>query len=118
MGLRVSGFLAGMPSSGSFRILWNLILPLSRPAIATLGIFSFIWHWNDFMGPLIYLNTTEKFTISLGLRFYQHTAMTGGPAREHLFMAASLVVTFPCIVLFLTMQRQFIRGVVMSGLKF
>ncbi len=108
---------AEIDGAGSFRILWTIIAPLSKPALATLAIFSFIGHWNDFFGPLIYLSTTERFTISLGLRFYQQVATAGGPAREHLLMAASFTATLPIIVIFFVFQRQFVQGIVLSGIK-
>jgi multiple sugar transport system permease protein len=109
---------AEIDGAGSFRVLWSIILPLSRPAIATLTIFSFLGHWNAFFHPLIYLNTMAKFPVSLGLRYYQQTALDlGGPAREHLLMAASFTATIPIIIVFFVFQRQFVRGIVMSGIK-
>lgn len=108
---------AEIDGASTLRIFWSILVPLSRPAIATVGIFSFLGHWNDFIHPLIYLNSTEKFTISLGLRFYQQTATTGGPAREHLLMAAAIVSTIPVVIVFFTLQRYFVRGIVMSGIK-
>ncbi len=108
---------AEIDGAGTFRIFWTILMPLSRPAIATVGIFSFLGHWNDFIHPLIYLHTTEKFTISLGLRFYQQTATAGGPAREHLLMAAAVLSTIPVIIVFFALQRYFVRGIVMSGIK-
>jgi ABC-type glycerol-3-phosphate transport system permease component len=108
---------AEIDGASSLRVLWNIILPLSKPAVATLAIFSFLGNWNDFFGPLIYLNTTDKFTISLGLRFYQQTATVGGPAREHLLMAAAFTATLPIVIVFFIFQRQFIQGIVLSGIK-
>ena len=108
---------AEIDGASSFRVLWSIILPLSRPAVATLAIFAFLGRWNDFFHPLIYLNTTPKFTISLGLRFYQQVATAGGPAREHLLMAAAFAATAPIVVIFFLFQRQFVRGIVLSGIK-
>ena len=108
---------AEIDGATSLQVLWNVILPLSRPAIATLAIFSFLGNWNDFFGPLIYLNTTDKFTISLGLRFYQQTATAGGPAQEHLLMAAAFMATLPIVIVFFIFQRQFVQGIVLSGIK-
>lgn len=108
---------AEIDGANSLRVLWSIILPLSRPAIATLAIFSFLGHWNDFFVPLIYLSTTEKFTISLGLRFYQSVATAGGPAREQLLMAAAFTATAPIVVIFFVFQRQFVQGIVLSGIK-
>ncbi|HEY3111920.1 MAG TPA: carbohydrate ABC transporter permease [Chloroflexota bacterium] len=108
---------AEIDGAGTLRILWSIVLPLSKPALATLAIFSFLGRWNDFFHPLIYLSTTERFTISLGLRFYQQVATAGGPAREHLLMAAAFAATLPIVVIFFVFQRQFVRGIVLSGIK-
>jgi len=101
----------------TWRIYWNIILPLAKPALATVAIFSFYGSWNDFLGPLIYLNSPEKHTLSIALQYYR-LGMTFGPTRTwaHL-MVASLVVMLPCIILFFFTQRYFIQGVVITGLK-
>lgn len=108
---------AELDGASSFRTLWSVLIPLMKPAVATVAIFSFLGHWNDFMGPLIFLKSTNNFTLALGLRFFQTTAETGGAPREPFLMAASIMVTLPCIVLFFTTQRYFVQGVVMSGFK-
>lgn len=108
---------AMIDGADSFRILWQILIPLSKPALATVAIFTFLFHWNDFLRPLIYLNTVDNFTLSLGLRFFRQTADTGGEPREHLLMAASVMMTIPVIILFFTMQRYFVEGITMSGLK-
>jgi multiple sugar transport system permease protein len=108
---------AEIDGAGTLRILWSIVLPLSKPALATLAIFAFLGRWNDFFHPLIYLSTTDRFTISLGLRFYQQVATAGGPAREHLLMAAAFAATLPIVVIFFVFQRQFVRGIVLSGIK-
>ena len=94
-------------------IYWRVLMPLARPVTATVGIFCFTQYWLDFMGPLVYLNTIEKFTLTLGLYMFKGAYTT----QWHYLMAATLVVSLPCIVLFLLGQRFFVRGVVMSGLK-
>ncbi len=103
---------AEMDGAGYFRIWWSILLPLSRPVMATVVIFSFIWNWNDFLGPLIYINSMENFTLALGLAGFrsQHSA------RWNLLMAASTVVLIPVLVIFFAAQRYFIRGIVTSGL--
>jgi ABC-type glycerol-3-phosphate transport system permease component len=93
--------------------LW-IILPLSKPALGAVAIMSFIFHWNTFQGPLIYLNDNELFTVSLGLAMFR-TPFGGTP--WHWYMAASLVVLIPCIVVFFIAQRYFIQGIVVSGVK-
>lgn len=108
---------AMIDGAGSLRILWQVLIPLAKPAIATVAIFSFLFHWNDFFRPLIYLNTTENFTLALGLRFFRQTADTGGEPREHLLMAASVMMTLPVILLFFSLQRYFVEGITMSGIK-
>jgi ABC-type glycerol-3-phosphate transport system permease component len=82
-----------------------------------VAIFSFLQHWDSFLGPLIYLNTMEKFTLPLGLRYFQLTARTGGAPKENLLMAASLMVALPGIILFFFMQRHFVQGIVLTGIK-
>ncbi len=108
---------AEIDGAGTLRILIQVLIPLSKPALAAIGIFSFVGHWNDFFGPLIYLNTKELFTISLGLRFFQQMPEQGGNVLMHLLMSASVIATVPVIVLFFSLQRYFIQGVVMSGIK-
>jgi len=94
-------------------IYTRILLPLARPVVATVGIFCFTHYWLDFMGPLIYLNTIEKFTLMLGLYMFKGAYTT----QWRYLMAATLVVSLPCMLLFLFGQRFFVRGVVLSGLK-
>ncbi len=94
-------------------IYWRILLPLSRPVIATVAIFCFTGYWLDFMGPLVYLNSIPKFTLTLGLYMFKGAYETQWPY----LMAATLVVSLPCMLLFIAGQRYFVRGVVMSGLK-
>ena len=96
-----------------FGIYARIMLPLSKSAMATLIIFSFVNVWNDYMGPMIYLNSTELKTIQLGLRMF----ITQYSADYNLIMAAALISLIPVGVLFLSMQRFFIEGVATSGLK-
>ncbi len=96
-----------------FGIYAKIMLPLSKPSIATLIIFTFVNTWNDYMGPMIYLNSNELKTIQLGLRMF----ITQYSADYNLIMAAALVSLIPVGVLFLSMQRFFIEGVASSGIK-
>ena len=91
----------------------RVIMPLSRPALATVGLFTFINAWNDFNGPLIYLNDERKATLSLGLQ--QFVSQHG--AEWSLLMAASTLMTVPIILIFFFAQRTFIQGIALSGLK-
>jgi multiple sugar transport system permease protein len=104
---------ARIDGASEFYIYRRIILPLSKPALTTVVIFSFISHWDEFMGPLIYLHSMEKYTVSIGLRMFQD--MYGG--QLELLMAASLIHITPCIILFFAAQRYFIKGIVMSGIK-
>lgn len=92
---------------------WWIALPLARPAIATVAVFTFIAAWNDFMGPLIYLSTTEKFTLSLGLMLFQGLFYT---QLEYL-MPMALLALLPVILLFFIAQRSFIAGITAGGLQ-
>ncbi|MBI2939430.1 MAG: carbohydrate ABC transporter permease [Chloroflexi bacterium] len=110
---------AEIDGAGTFHILTRIIVPLSRPVLATIAIFSFIYHWDDFIHPIIYLQREDRFTLAVGLRFLQGFVIAGMSQEDKipLLMAASILVTAPIIVLFLTMQRYFVQGIVLSGLK-
>ncbi|MFN8491438.1 MAG: carbohydrate ABC transporter permease [Caldilineaceae bacterium] len=99
--------------ASSYRIYWQILLPLSKPALSTVAIFGFMQHWNDFLGPLIYLNSPEKFTLTLGLRRFM--SLTEVHFQE--MMAMALLMTLPVLLVFFFFQQYFIQGVVMSGLK-
>ncbi|HWB54916.1 MAG TPA: carbohydrate ABC transporter permease [Tepidisphaeraceae bacterium] len=94
-------------------IWWRLMLPLSRPALAVVALFTFIATWNDFLGPLIYLNDDSKYTLSLGLAMFQGQYNT----QWGQMMAMSLLMTLPIILLFFFTQKSFIQGVKLSGIK-
>ncbi|MEZ4620519.1 MAG: carbohydrate ABC transporter permease [Caldilineaceae bacterium] len=100
-----------------FRIFWAILLPLCKPVLATLAIIVVIDRWGDFLGPLIYLNSPEKFTISVGLRFFNNTPEVGGEPMQHLLMAACILSILPVITIFFLGQRYFVQGIVMSGIK-
>ncbi|MGQ9631606.1 MAG: carbohydrate ABC transporter permease [bacterium] len=109
---------AKIDGCGSLAIYWRIILPLSKPAIATVAIFSFMFHWNEFFGPLIYLSTQSRFTVAVGLKLYQNQfGHASGNPFWNLLMAASLVATLPCLIIFFLFQRQFIQGINLTGLK-
>lgn len=94
--------------------IWaKIMLPLSKPAISTLTIFTFVGTWNDFLGPLIYLTTESKKTIQIGLRMFisQYSAEYG------LIMAGSVVVLIPVLIVFLALQKYFVQGIATSGMK-
>ena len=97
-----------------WRIYWQIILPLSKPALMVVGLFQFMYTWNDFLGPLIFLTDQRDFTLALGLQFFQ--SQHGG-TEWHYLMAASALICLPIVVLFFFAQRTFIEGISMTGLK-
>ena len=110
---------ARIDGASTFRIFAQIMLPLVKPAMATIAIFAFVGNWNNFMGPLIYLNSMEKLTVPIALQWFrgQSATQVAYKPTEGLMMAAATVATIPCILLFIVAQRYFVRGVVMSGLK-
>lgn len=96
-----------------YGIWWRIMLPLSKPAISTLVIFTFVNTWNDFLGPLIYLTDTKLKTIQLGLRMF----ITQYSSDYNLIMAASVVALIPVLIVFLALQKYFVQGVATAGLK-
>ncbi|WP_251065825.1 carbohydrate ABC transporter permease [Streptomyces sp. ISL-36] len=105
---------ARLDGCGHLRIYWSIVLPLCRPALITSAIFTFINAWNDFMGPLIYLNEPEKYTVSLGLKMFVDQ---DGLANYGGMIAMSLVALLPVLLFFLAFQRYLIDGMATSGLK-
>lgn len=104
---------ARIDGASTLQVWWKVILPQAKPALATVAIFTFMAHWNDFMGPLIYLSSPDKRTLALALWAFQGQYSTDW----HLLMAASTVVMMPLLVLFFVAQKYFIQGVVISGVK-
>jgi multiple sugar transport system permease protein len=105
---------AKIDGCGYLRIFGRILLPLARPALAAVAILSFMYHWNDFLGPLIYLNSQDLYTVSVALANF--TAAYGA-TPWNLLMAASAVAVLPCVVLFFLAQRYFIQGIVITGVK-
>jgi multiple sugar transport system permease protein len=106
---------AKIDGASSYRQYWQIMLPLSKPVLSTVTIFSLMNHWNDFMGPLIYINDPDKFTLSLGLRSFMSASGTGVRYQEQ--MAFALLMTLPLLVAFFFFQQYFIKGVIMTGMK-
>lgn len=104
---------AYVDGAGYFRIYWNVVLPLSRPALIVVGLFAFLFHWNDFFGPLIYLKDSHLYTLALGLQQFQGTYTS----EWGLLMAASTMVILPCVIIFLIGQKSFIQGIALTGMK-
>jgi multiple sugar transport system permease protein len=105
---------ARLDGCGHLRIYWSIVLPLCRPALITSAIFTFINAWNDFMGPLIYLNEPSKYTVSLGMMMFRDQE---GVANYGGMIAMSLVALLPVLLFFLAFQRYLIDGMATSGLK-
>ena len=97
----------------SFKFSIKIYLPISKPALITIGIFSFQGSWNDLLGPLIYLNDTNKFTLQLGLAMFNGvTKIQWGP-----LMAASILTLVPVLIVFFFAQKYFVEGISFSGTK-
>lgn len=106
---------ARVDGCGSFRIWWQIMLPICKPVIAITAIFTFIGAWNDFLGPLIYLQSEEKMTLAVALNSFQN--QYGDFRDANYLMAASIVTMVPCIALFIVAQKQFISGLALGGVK-
>lgn len=104
---------ARIDGCNDYRIWWSIFMPLAKPALTTVAIFTFLNAWNDFMGPLLYLHSPENFTVSLGLATFRSVLRT----RWDLLMAATSAMTLPVLIIFFAGQRYFVKGVVLTGLK-
>lgn len=106
---------AKIDGANVYRIWWSIMLPLSKPVLATVAVFTFVGTYNDFFTPLIYLSDESKYTIAVALSFFQGSPRIG--PQMHLLMAAVTVSILPPLLLFLAAQRYFVRGIVMTGIK-
>ncbi len=104
---------AKIDGAGYFTIYWRIILPLSKPVLASVGVFSFLYRWNDFLHPVIYLTDQQKYTLSLGLALFRDYS----GIQWHWLMAASIMTMLPCLVVFFVAQRLFVSGIATTGLK-
>jgi multiple sugar transport system permease protein len=104
---------ATIDGAGFLQIWWSIILPLSHPVMITMALFSFTHCWNDFMGPLIYLNDERLKTLALGLQMF----LSERNSEWSKFMAISTLMMIPLITLFFMGQKYFVRGIAMSGIK-
>lgn len=100
-----------------FRIYWNIILPQAKPALTTVLIFTFIGTWNDFFGPLIYINSPELATLTLGLNMMKSQILGSGTVEWNVLMAASLIVMLPNVIIFFFAQKQFVKGISVGAMK-
>ncbi|HEY3082322.1 MAG TPA: carbohydrate ABC transporter permease [Chloroflexota bacterium] len=104
---------ARIDGAGEVRIYWQLMLPLVRPALAALAIFRFMWSWNDFLWPVIVINSTANKTLPIALAFFEEDHRT----NYNMLMAASTFILVPVMVIFFAMQKQFVSGITMTGMK-
>jgi multiple sugar transport system permease protein len=105
---------ARMDGASNWTIYWRLMMPLCGPVIAIVSIYTFLTAWNDFMAPLIYLNSPENRTLTLALNAFKGQY---GMSDAHLLMAAAVICMLPCIILFFAAQKYFVESVAMTGLK-
>jgi len=118
------GFFTGIPREleeaaridgvGTLGVLWRVVIPLSKPALSTLAVLTFMAHWNDLIGPVLYLSGTDSMTLTMGL-----AALQGGDlaSRIDLVLAGAIVSMIPILVLFIIAQRAFVRGIAVGGIK-
>ncbi|MDQ3217980.1 MAG: carbohydrate ABC transporter permease [Actinomycetota bacterium] len=104
---------ARVDGAGYWRIYWDIILPLSKPALATFAVFLFIWTWSDFLGPLIYLSTDSKFTLPVGLALLNDQYNSDW---ERL-MAGNVVGLIPLVIVYAAAQRYIVQGIALTGIK-
>jgi ABC-type glycerol-3-phosphate transport system permease component len=104
---------ARIDGASPLQTYWRIVMPMSKPVCVTVAIFAFVGTWNGFMGPLIYLNSKEKWTLQLGLNSFRGEVVD----QTNLLMACALLILLPVIIAFFCLQRYFIRGANLSGLK-
>jgi len=105
---------ARIDGCSTWGIFWRIILPLSKPALGVVALFHFIFVWNDFLAPLVFLSDRDQFTLALGLQLYQSQA---GNTPWNLLMAASTLVILPVLIVFLFAQKAFVQGIATQGIK-
>lgn len=103
---------AKLDGAGFFRIWWTVAMPLAKPALATVAILSILHHWNDFLGPLVYLHTQDNWTLALGIRLFRDAYQV----NFNLMMAYAVMMTIPVFTVFFMFQKYFVRGIAISGM--
>lgn len=104
---------ARIDGAGTLQIYWKIILPLAKSALVVVALFTFLNNWNDFFGPIIYLNSKENFTLAVGLLQFRGDYAT----KWNLLMAGSTIVVAPCLMIYLVGQKYLIEGISLTGLK-
>jgi ABC-type glycerol-3-phosphate transport system permease component len=108
---------ARIDGASTFGIYWRIILPLSKPVMILMAVFTFMDVWNDFTGPLIYLTDPNDFTLAIALNYFRQARLSSGPAPTNMIMAAALISTVPMLILYYFAQDQLIGGISSVGLK-
>jgi len=107
---------AHIDGANTFQIYWHIMLPMVKPALLAIAVLSFIGNWNNFMGPLIYLNSGEKFPMVMALKFFEQSLSKEAPLF-HYMMAMATMMSLPLLVLYFTMQRNLIEGITAGAVK-
>ena len=105
---------AYMDGANAFQIYYKILLPAIKPALISVALMSVTFHWNDYMSPLIYLNSDQNFTLAIGLQFFQNSF---GSSQIQMLMAVSLITVIPVLLLFFVGQKYFVQGITMTGIK-
>jgi ABC-type glycerol-3-phosphate transport system permease component len=111
---------ARIDGCGHAGIYWRIVMPLAKPALTTIAIFTFMFTWGDYFSPSIYLNSFDKTTLAVSIRLWAHGGAAASPGKEYPFswiMAMALLLTLPPLLIFFFLQRRFIQGVVFTGVK-
>jgi len=106
-----------LDGASHLRIYWSIVLPLARPALATVALFTFVGAWNDFFGPLVYINSPQNATLTLGLNMLKAQITGTGLVQWQVLMAGALLVMLPNVVVFLISQKHFVKGLAVGGLR-
>ncbi|HBN96827.1 MAG TPA: ABC transporter permease, partial [Firmicutes bacterium] len=104
-----------MDGCSKLRFICSVLMPLAKPAIASVSLFGFLGSWNSYLWPLIVINSNQMRTLPIGLRYF--VSQQGGGSEWHYLMAASLIVMLPVLIVFFAAQKQFIEGIARSGIK-
>jgi multiple sugar transport system permease protein len=107
---------ARIDGANTFQIYWHIMLPLVKPALLAIAVLSFIGNWNNFMGPLIYLNSGEKYPLIMALKFFEQSLSKEAP-KFHYMMAMTTMMSFPLLMLYFFMQRTLIEGITAGAVK-
>lgn len=105
---------ARLDNAGEFKIMWNIMVPMARPAMATIALFSFVSHWNDYFWPLVMTDSTEVRPLTIGISMLRETE---GISNWHIIMAGNVVLVVPILIVYLFASRQIVKAFVYTGIK-